>query len=146
MSIQPPHSDTSILEVSELQRAEEELEAQEDDGVKLEAFNLKEERARGHFDEAGNYVQDVKGSDEEEEEDAWLKSEEGGSGRVESGGRWGNRCSDWDPAAVIPARREPGYDPPCCIHHVLLPATLPLPDELPTHSQPRWCPRRSVVG
>ncbi|KFM25007.1 CD2 antigen cytoplasmic tail-binding protein 2 [Auxenochlorella protothecoides] len=70
-------ADTSILEVSELQRAEEELEAQEDDGVKLEAFNLKEERARGHFDEAGNYVQDAKGSDEEEEEeDAWLKSEE----------------------------------------------------------------------
>lgn len=75
-----PGSDTSILGVGELQRAEEELEVQEEDGVKLEAFNLKEERARGHFDEAGNYVQDVKGSDEEEEEDAWLKSEEGRCG------------------------------------------------------------------
>lgn len=146
MSIRHPRSDTSILEVSELQRAEEELEAQEDDGVKLEAFNLKEERARGHFDEAGNYVQDAKGSDEEEEEDAWLKSEEGGSGRVESGGQWGDRRSDWDPAAVIPACREPGYETLCRIHHVLLPATLPLPDELPIHSQPRWCLRRSVVG
>lgn len=35
----------------------------------------QEERERGHFDEAGNYVEDAVESNEEEE-DAWLKSEE----------------------------------------------------------------------
>ncbi|KAK2078813.1 hypothetical protein QBZ16_003653 [Prototheca wickerhamii] len=67
--------DTRLLEVEDLEKAEQELTVAEDDGIKLEPFNLKEERERGHFDEAGNYVEDAKGSDEEEE-DAWLGSEE----------------------------------------------------------------------
>ncbi|GAB4814666.1 hypothetical protein N2152v2_001712 [Parachlorella kessleri] len=63
--------DTDLVE--DLEGVEEELEADEDDGIQLEAFNLKEERRRGHFDESGNYVE---GKDEDDVDDAWLKSEE----------------------------------------------------------------------
>ena len=37
-------------------------------------MDVQEERRRGHFDEAGNYVE---GKDEDDVDDAWLKSEEG---------------------------------------------------------------------
>ena len=42
-----------MLGVTELKRAEEELEKAEDDGMALEPFNLIKEREEGSFDEAG---------------------------------------------------------------------------------------------
>jgi hypothetical protein len=72
-------ADAEVDLPDDVERVEEELEEEEDGGVgggrkevQLEAFNLKEERERGHFDEAGNYVE----RKEEEEEDAWLASGE----------------------------------------------------------------------
>ena len=62
--------------VEDVERVEEELEVEEDDGIQLEAFNLKEERRKGYFDEAGNYVENEKEEDEETT-DAWLASDEG---------------------------------------------------------------------
>lgn len=62
--------------VDDVERVEEELEVEEEDGIKLEAFNLKEERQRGYFDEAGNYVENEK-DEEEDATDAWLASDEG---------------------------------------------------------------------
>ncbi len=60
---------------SHVEEAEELLDREEDDGVKLEPFNLAQERAEGHFDESGHYVENKK--DESEETDAWLGSEDG---------------------------------------------------------------------
>lgn len=72
--------------VTDVERAEEDLEEDaEEDGIKIEAFNLKEERERGYFDEHGNYIEKTKSKggyseeDEDEEEmedDAWVHSEE----------------------------------------------------------------------
>jgi CD2 antigen cytoplasmic tail-binding protein 2 len=49
-------------------------------GIKIEPFNMKEERARGYFDEAGTYIE--KGSDDDDDEegrggekDAWLQGD-----------------------------------------------------------------------
>ena len=69
-------SDAQLLE--SVEEAEEELQVEEGDGIQFEAFNLIEERRRGHFDDAGNYVEH---EDKEEKEavDAWLASEEGNS-------------------------------------------------------------------
>ena len=49
--------------------------------IKIEPFNMKEERARGYFDEVGTYIE--KGSDDDDddevggggEKDAWLQGE-----------------------------------------------------------------------
>ena len=66
-------ADTDL--VADVQGVEEELEVEEEDGYKLEPFNLKEERQRGHFDDDGNYIEkEDKG--EEEGQDAWLLSDE----------------------------------------------------------------------
>lgn len=67
--------------VRDLQRVEEDLEVEEEGGMKLEAFNLKEEREKGYFDEEGNYVAREE-KEEDEEADAWLESEEGERGRT----------------------------------------------------------------
>eukprot|EP00887_Chlorella_sp_A99_P003863 scaffold11.g3863.t1 len=78
--------------VEDVEAVEEELgeeeEGEEEGGVKLEAFNLKaridkinanlllfEERERGYFDEAGNYVE-REDKEEAEATDAWLQSAE----------------------------------------------------------------------
>eukprot|EP01024_Parvocaulis_polyphysoides_P068781 TRINITY_DN8395_c1_g1_i1.p1 TRINITY_DN8395_c1_g1~~TRINITY_DN8395_c1_g1_i1.p1 ORF type:complete len:232 (-),score=57.33 TRINITY_DN8395_c1_g1_i1:361-1056(-) len=57
---------------------EEEGQVYEDEvGVRVEPFNLKEERTRGYFDAAGNYVENKGGKDNDEDEgvtDAWLDS------------------------------------------------------------------------
>lgn len=66
-------ADTDLIE--NVEQAEEDLEEEEDDGIQLEAFNLKEERRRGYFDEAGNYVENEKNDDAPD--DAWLASDEG---------------------------------------------------------------------
>ena len=66
-------ADTDL--VDDVQRIEEELEIEEEDGIKLEAFNLKEERQKGYFDDAGTYVENEKEEDEDAT-DAWLASEE----------------------------------------------------------------------
>ena len=60
---------------SHVEEAEELLDREEDDGVKLEPFNLAQERAEGSFDESGHYVENKK--DDAEETDAWLGSEDG---------------------------------------------------------------------
>ena len=65
-----------MLGVTELKRAEEELEKAEDDGMALEPFNLIKEREEGSFDEAGNYVEN-KQDDDADPQDAWLASDEG---------------------------------------------------------------------
>jgi len=44
----------------------------EEDGFALEPFNLKRERAEGHFDESGHYVEH--GRDDAASRDAWLDS------------------------------------------------------------------------
>ena len=44
----------------------------EEDGIALEPFNLKRERAEGHFDESGHYVEH--GRDDAASRDAWLDS------------------------------------------------------------------------
>uniref|UniRef100_A0A7S2VV17 OCRE domain-containing protein n=1 Tax=Chlamydomonas chlamydogama TaxID=225041 RepID=A0A7S2VV17_9CHLO len=49
------------------------LDVDEEDGVKFEPFNLKEERETGYFDESGNYVEKREGR---EDRDAWLTSDE----------------------------------------------------------------------
>ncbi|KAL4436141.1 hypothetical protein ABPG77_005589 [Micractinium sp. CCAP 211/92] len=66
--------DTDIVE--DVEGIEEELEQEEEDGIKLEAFNLKEERERGYFDDAGNYVEKADKDAEEDAKDAWLQSDE----------------------------------------------------------------------
>lgn len=58
-----------------VEEAEELLDREEDDGVKLEPFNLAQERAEGFFDESGHYVENKK--DDADETDAWLGSEDG---------------------------------------------------------------------
>ncbi|KAL3136915.1 hypothetical protein ABBQ32_006522 [Trebouxia sp. C0010 RCD-2024] len=57
-----------------VEEAEELLDREEDDGVKLEPFNLAQERAEGFFDESGHYVENKK--DDADETDAWLGSED----------------------------------------------------------------------
>jgi CD2 antigen cytoplasmic tail-binding protein 2 len=66
-------ADTDL--VDDVQRIEEELEVEEEDGIKLEAFNLIEERQKGYFDDAGNYVENEK-DEEGDATDAWLASDE----------------------------------------------------------------------
>ncbi|GFR41660.1 hypothetical protein Agub_g2402, partial [Astrephomene gubernaculifera] len=53
------------------------LEVEEEDGIKFEPFNLKQEREEGFFDEDGNYVfRKQAGEEGDEEKDAWLDSGE----------------------------------------------------------------------
>jgi hypothetical protein len=64
--------------VDDIQHVEEDLEVDDDDGeVPLEAFNLKEERQKGRFDESGNYVENEKEGEDNDATDAWLASDEG---------------------------------------------------------------------
>ena len=64
--------------VDDVRHVEEELEVEEEDGIRLEAFNLKDERQKGRFDESGNYVENEKEGDEDNDAtDAWLASDEG---------------------------------------------------------------------
>eukprot|EP01018_Ginkgo_biloba_P035023 Gb_16472 [translate_table: standard] len=66
--------DTSVLD--DIGAAEEEYENGEDledDGIKIEPFNLKQEREEGYFDSEGNYVEY---GNENEIKDAWLESVE----------------------------------------------------------------------
>ena len=61
--------------VEDVEAIEEELQAEKhsDDEIPLEAFNLKEERERGYFDESsGAYIER---KDSEDEQDAWFHIE-----------------------------------------------------------------------
>lgn len=60
--------------VDDVEHVEEDLAVDEEYGVKLEAFNLKEERQQGYFDEAGTYVENK--NEDEDATDAWLTSDE----------------------------------------------------------------------
>ena len=64
--------DTDLLPDSDVARVEEALEVAEEDGIALEPFNLKRERAEGHFDESGHYVEH--NQDDAANRDAWLDS------------------------------------------------------------------------
>ncbi|PRW60637.1 CD2 antigen cytoplasmic tail-binding 2 [Chlorella sorokiniana] len=66
--------DTELVE--DVEAVEEDLEHEEEDGIKLEAFNLKEEREKGYFDDAGNYVEREDKDEAELAQDAWLQSDE----------------------------------------------------------------------
>ena len=66
-----------MLAVNDLLDVEEALEQEEDEGVKLEPFNLAQEREEGHFDEGGSYVEN-KEEDDPTMRDAWLTSKDGG--------------------------------------------------------------------
>ena len=63
--------------MNDLLDVEEALEQEEDEGVKLEPFNLAQEREEGHFDEGGSYVEN-KEEDDPTMRDAWLTSKDGG--------------------------------------------------------------------
>lgn len=67
-------ADTDLVE--DVEGIEEDLEAEEEDGNKLEAFNLKEEREKGFFDDSGNYVEREDKDEKDVEADAWLQSDE----------------------------------------------------------------------
>ena len=58
-----------------VEEAEELADPDQEHGVKLEPFNLAQERAEGHFDESGHYVENK--PDDANETDAWLGSEDG---------------------------------------------------------------------
>lgn len=66
-------NDTELL--THVEEAEEIAERDQDDGMKLEPFNLAQERQEGFFDESGHYVEHK--PDDEDEKDAWLGSEDG---------------------------------------------------------------------
>ena len=68
-------ADTDLVGDDELVAVEEALEQDEDDGIKLEPFNLAQERAEGVFDEDGHYVE--RREEDEEEKDAWFASAKG---------------------------------------------------------------------
>ncbi|GLJ46783.1 hypothetical protein SUGI_0986680 [Cryptomeria japonica] len=66
--------DTSVLDdIGAAEEDYEDDEALEDDGIKIEPFNLKQEREEGYFDSEGNYVEYGNGN---EIKDAWLDSVE----------------------------------------------------------------------
>ncbi len=58
-----------------LERFEEKAMLDEDEGQKLEPFNMAAEREEGYFDEEGHYVE--RGKEEDGDKDAWLASGEG---------------------------------------------------------------------
>ena len=58
-----------------MEEAEEIADRDQDDGMKLEPFNLAQERQEGFFDESGHYVEHK--PDDEDDKDAWLGSEDG---------------------------------------------------------------------
>lgn len=71
-----PVTETEMLAVDDMIDAEEALRQEEDEGQKLEPFNLAKERQEGRFDESGMYVENK----EEEDptlQDAWLTSTDG---------------------------------------------------------------------
>ena len=82
----PAHLDDTDL-APDIEAAEEEEEGgpsagnNDDDngGIKVEPFNMKEERARGYFDEAWTYVEKGSDGDDDEEgggeKDAWLQGD-----------------------------------------------------------------------
>jgi CD2 antigen cytoplasmic tail-binding protein 2 len=67
----PLPDDVAVAE--EVYEDEDEGERIEDDGTKIEPFNLKQEREEGYFDAEGNYVEY---RNEDDTKDAWLDSVE----------------------------------------------------------------------
>lgn len=69
-----PTDDDTDLPV-DVEAAEEAAAVDEEDGVKFTAFNLKEERATGYFDEDGGYVE--RKEEDPDDKDAWLEADGG---------------------------------------------------------------------
>ena len=70
-------ADTELVGDDALEEVEEALEMDEDDGIKLEPFNLAQERQEGFFDDDGHYVERRDKDEEEAEKDAWFASTRG---------------------------------------------------------------------
>ena len=70
-------ADTELVGDDALEEVEEALELEEDDGMKLEPFNLAQERQEGFFDKEGHYVEKRDKEEEEAEKDAWFSSTKG---------------------------------------------------------------------
>ena len=70
-------ADTELVGDDALEEVEEALELEEDDGIKLEPFNLAQERQEGFFDDEGHYVEKRDKEEEEAEKDAWFSSTKG---------------------------------------------------------------------
>ena len=73
-------ADTELVGEDALEEVEEALEMDEDDGIKLEPFNLAQERQEGFFDDDGHYVERHDKDEEEAEKDAWFASIRGVNG------------------------------------------------------------------
>ena len=71
------YADTELVGDDALEEVEEALEMEEDDGMKLEPFNLAQERQEGFFDEEGHYVEKIDKDEAEAEKDAWFASTKG---------------------------------------------------------------------
>jgi len=71
------YADTELVGDDALEEVEEALEMEEDDGMKLEPFNLAQERQEGFFDEEGHYVEKIDKDEVEAEKDAWFASTKG---------------------------------------------------------------------
>lgn len=69
------HADDDTELPTHVEEAEEIADRDQDDGMKLEPFNLAQEREEGFFDESGHYVE--RKPDTADETDAWLGSEDG---------------------------------------------------------------------
>lgn len=57
----------------DVEAAEEAAAVDEEDGIKFTAFNLREERATGYFDEDGGYVE--RKEEDADDKDAWLQAD-----------------------------------------------------------------------
>jgi hypothetical protein len=102
-------ADTDLVDDEELVGVEEALEQEEEGGMKLEPFNLAQERAEGFFDEGGHYVE--KKDEDEDEKDAWFASAKGAQRlfwlppQLERALRlW--LCCTWADVCVIPKGKQ----------------------------------------
>ena len=89
-----------MLAVNDLLDVEEALEQEEDEGVKLEPFNLAQEREEGHFDEGGSYVEN-KEEDDPTMRDAWLTSEDGGAHMLQPSPATLHVLATWEPGSAL---------------------------------------------
>mmetsp|Transcript_779 Transcript_779/g.1959 ORF Transcript_779/g.1959 Transcript_779/m.1959 type:complete len:514 (+) Transcript_779:122-1663(+) len=60
------------VEGTDVNKFEENVQVEEEEGIRFTGFNLNEERETGHFDDQGNYVE----AKDKGEKDAWMASDE----------------------------------------------------------------------
>ncbi|KAF5834258.1 hypothetical protein DUNSADRAFT_9170 [Dunaliella salina] len=71
---QPVQDDAGnvAVEGTDVNKFEENVQVEEEEGIRFTGFNLNEERETGHFDDQGNYVE----AKDKGEKDAWMASDE----------------------------------------------------------------------